>query len=130
MELPYGEIDGDILKLRFSTADFSIASVLSAIRLHLDMIEEMGVAFLGAETEVTTSPQVFTPIPIVATFQYLGKGKAKDVLERVYRTVWAGVVNTFPDEPTWACAKKDYGSFITAQADLLRARVEALKAEE
>lgn len=130
MEIPYGEIDGNILKVRFSSADFSIASVLTAIRLHLDMIEEMNVAFLGAETEVSPSPQIFTPIPIVATFQFLGKGKTKDILERVYRTIWGGVVNTFPDEPTWASAKRDYGAFITAQADLLRARIESLKAEE
>ncbi|HIE05585.1 MAG TPA: hypothetical protein EYP58_02165 [bacterium (Candidatus Stahlbacteria)] len=130
MEIPYGEINGNILKVRFSSADFSIASVLAAIRMHLDMIEELGVAFLGAETEVAASPQVFTPIPIVATFQFLGKGKVKETLEKVYRTVWAGVVNTFPDEPAWACAKRDYGAFITAQADLLRARIESLKAEE
>ncbi|HID32323.1 MAG TPA: hypothetical protein EYP24_02975 [bacterium (Candidatus Stahlbacteria)] len=130
MELPYGEIDGNILRIRFSSADFSIASVLSAIKIHLDMIEEMGVAFLGAETEVSGSAQIFTPVPIVATFQYLGKTRGKDVLERVYRTVWSGVVNAFPDEPTWASAKRDYGAFINAQADLLRARIEALKAEE
>lgn len=130
MEIPYGEIDSNTLKIRFSSADFSIASVLTAIRLHLDMIEEMNVVFLGAETEVAPSPQIFTPIPIVATFQYLGKGKVKEILEKVYRTVWAGVVNTFPDEPTWACAKRDYSAFISAQADLLRARIESLKAEE
>jgi hypothetical protein len=47
------------------------------------------------------------------------------VLDRAYQVVWQGVVNTFPDEPEWAAAKKDYAQFISAQADLLRARVES-----
>jgi hypothetical protein len=128
MNLPYGEIKDKILQIKFSTADFSIASVLSAIKVHLDVIEEMGVIFLGAQTEIITGPSpVFQPVPVIAQFEYTGKGTSKDVLEKVYRVVWQGIVNSFPDETRWSEAKEAYASFIAAQADLLRARIEAAK---
>ncbi len=126
MNLPYGEIKSGVLKMKFSTADFSIASVLAAIRVHLDVLQEMGVAFLGAETEVVAGPApVFQPVPVIAQFEYTGKGKAEEVLEKVYRIVWQGIVSSFPDETCWSQAKEAYSSFIAAQADLLRARIEA-----
>ncbi len=128
MNLPYGEIKGNTLIMRFSTADFSIASVLSAIKIHLDVIENMGISFLGAETEVVAGPNpVFQPVPVIAQFEYLGKDKAQPVLERVYQIVWQGIVDSFPDESTWSEAKEAYSAFITAQADLLRARIEAAR---
>jgi hypothetical protein len=128
MELPYGEIKKSILVMKFSTADFSIASVLNAIKIHIDVIEEMGVTFLGAQTEVVAGPTpVFQPIPVIAQFEYAGKGAAKEILEKVYKIIWQGVVNSFPDETCWSQAKEAYSSFIAAQADLLRARIEASK---
>lgn len=128
MNLPYGEIKDKILQIKFSTADFSIASVLSAVKVHLDMIEEMGVMFLGAQTELVTGPNpVFQPVPVIAQFEYTGKGASKDILEKVYKVVWQGIVNSFPDETRWSEAKEAYASFIAAQADLLRARIEASK---
>ena len=128
MELPYGEIKKSILVMKFSTADFSIASVLNAIKIHIDVIEEMGVTFLGAQTEVVAGPTpVFQPIPVVAQFEYAGKGAAKETLEKVYKIIWQGVVSSFPDETSWSQAKEAYSSFIAAQADLLRARIEASK---
>ena len=128
MNLPYGEIKGNVLKMTFSTADFSIALVLSAIKVHIDVIQELGVAFLGAQTDVVAGPTpVFQPVPVIAQFEYAGKGGAKDVLEKIYKIVWQGIVNSFPDETRWSEAKEAYASFIAAQADLLRARVEAAK---
>ncbi|KPK73532.1 hypothetical protein AMJ87_01380 [candidate division WOR_3 bacterium SM23_60] len=128
MNLPYGEIKGNVLKMSFSTADFSIASVVSAIKVHIDVVEELGVAFLGAQTDVVAGPTpVFQPVPVIAQFEYTGKGGAKEVLERVYKIVWQGIVNSFPDETRWSEAKEAYASFIAAQADLLRARIEAAK---
>jgi hypothetical protein len=128
MNLPYGEIKGNVLKMTFSTADFSIASILSAIKVHIDVIQELGVAFLGAQTEVVAGPTpVFQPVPVVVQFEYAGKGGAKDILERVYTIVWQGIVNSFADEIRWSEAKEAYASFIAAQADLLRARIEAAK---
>lgn len=128
MILPYGEIKDGLLTMKFSTADFSIASVISAIKIHGDVIENMGVAFLGAQTEVVAGPTpVFQPVPVVAQFEYTGKGGAKEILEKVYSIVWQGMVTSFPDEATWADAKESYAAFIAAQADLLRARVEASK---
>jgi len=128
MTLPYGDIKDNILVMRFSTADFSIASVLNAIKIHVDVIENMGVVFLGAQTEVVAGPApVFQPVPVVAQFEYAGKGSAKDTLERVYKIVWQGIVASFPDEGTWSDAKEAYAAFIASQADLLRARVEASK---
>jgi hypothetical protein len=128
MNLPYGEIKNNILTMKFSTADFSIASVLTAIKMHLDVIEELGVVFLGAQTEVVAGPTpVFQPVPVVTQFECEKKGSTKEALENVYKIVWRGVVNSFPDETCWSQAKEAYASFIAAQADLLRARSEAAK---
>ncbi|MCK4672559.1 hypothetical protein KAT67_01120 [candidate division WOR-3 bacterium] len=126
MNLPYGEIKNNVLKMKFSTADFSIASVLNAIKVHIDVIEEMGVLFLGAQTELVAGPTpVFQPVPVIAQFEYTSKGAAKETLEKVYKVVWQGIINSFPDEKSWSNAKEAYSSFIAAQADLLRARIEA-----
>ncbi len=128
MNLPFGEIKNNLLMMKFSTADYSIASVLAAVKIHLDVIEEMGVIFLGAQTEVIAGPTpVFQPVPVIAQFEYIGKGNAKEILEKVYRLVWQGIVNSFPDETCWSQAKQAYSDFISAQADLLRARIEATK---
>ena len=128
MTLPYGEIKNSILVVKLSTADFSIASVLNAIKIHLDVIESLGVAFLGAQTEVIAGPTpIFQPVPVVAHFEYAGKGSGKEVLEQVYKILWQGIVASFPDEETWSGAKEAYAAFIAAQADLLRARIEASK---
>lgn len=128
MSLPYGEIKDNMLIMRFSTADYSVAAVLSAIKVHIDVIEELGVTFLGAQTDVTTGPTpVFQPVPVIAQFEYGGKGSGKDVLTKVYKVVWQGIVDSFPDETCWSEAKEAYSSFIAAQADLLRARIEANK---
>lgn len=126
MNLPYGEIKNNVLKMKFSTADFSIASVLNAIKVHIDVIEEMDVLFLGAQTELVVGPTpVFQPVPVIAQFEYTSKGAAKETLEKVYKVVWQGIINSFPDEKSWSNAKEAYSSFIAAQADLLRARIEA-----
>jgi hypothetical protein len=131
MYMPFGEIEENVLKIDFSSADFSVASVLGAIRTHLDMLQEMSVIFLGVSTDVPAGPSpVFRPVPISAVFEYTGDGNAQSVLERAYQVVWQGVVNTFPDEVEWAGAKRDYAQFITAQADLLRARIEAEPGEK
>lgn len=128
MNLPFGEIKNNLLTMKFSTADYSIASVLSAIKIHLDVIEEMGVVFSGAQTEVVAGPApVFQPVPVIAQFEYIGKGNAKEALEKVYKLVWQGIVNSFPDETCWSQAKQAYSDFISAQAELLRARIEATK---
>jgi hypothetical protein len=113
--------------MKFSTADFSIASVLNAIKIHLDVIEAMDVTFLGAQTDMVAGPSpVFQPVPVVAQFEYGGKG-SKESLEKVYKIVWQGIVDSFPDETCWSQAKQAYGGFISSQAELLRARVEASK---
>ncbi len=128
MNMPFGEIKDKVLTVKFSTADFSIALVLNAIKVHLDVIEEMGVVFSGAQTEVIAGPTpVFQPVPVVAHFEFIGKGGEREALEKVYKTVWQGVVGSFPDETCWAEAKEAYSAFISAQADLLRARIEANK---
>ncbi len=128
MKLPFGEIKENVLMMKFSTADYSIASVLNAIKMHIDVIKEMGVVFLGASTEVVVGPTpVFTPVPVVAHFEYSGKGDSKEFLEKVYRIVWEGIVNSFVDEACWAQSKAAYAQFIHSQADLLRARIEATK---
>jgi len=128
MNLPYGEIKDKVLNMKFSTADFSIASVLTAIKVHIDVIEELGVTFTGAQTDVVAGPTpVFQPVPVIAQFEYTGKGSARDTLEKVYKIVWQGIVDSFPDETCWSQAKEAYSSFIAAQADLLRARIEATK---
>jgi hypothetical protein len=83
MNLPYGEIRENLLTMKFSTADFSIASVLNAIKLHIDVIEEMNVVFLGAQTEVVAGPTpVFQPVPVIARFEYAVKGSAKEIISR------------------------------------------------
>ncbi len=128
MTLPYGETKNNILIMKFSTADFSIASVLNAIKVHLDVIQSMDTVFLGAQTEMTAGPSpVFQPVPVIAQFEFQGKGSATATLEKIYALVWQGIVNSFPDETCWSQAKQAYGGFIAAQADLLRARVEASK---
>ena len=125
MAFPFGEIEGKRLVMNFSTADFSIASVLSAIREHLDMLGEMGVIFLGAATEVPPAPTpVFKPVSIKAIFEYTGAGGAEKYLERTYEIVWQGIVNTFPSEAVWAESKRAYAEFIRGQAELLRARIQ------
>lgn len=123
MNLPFGSIDGNDLHVRFSTADFSVATVLAGVREHLDMFEEMSVNFMGIATDVPDGPQpVFKPIDIVAHFRYSGGGDADGVLRRVYRAVWRGVVNNFPDELDWSEAKRNYAEFVEAQAEMLQAQ--------
>ena len=128
MNTPYAQIEGRTLQMSFSSADFSVASVVAAIRLHLDMLEEMGVVFLGCNTEVPLGPSpVFRPVDVKAIFEHCGSGDAKPALERAYQIIWRGIVDTFPSEREWAEAKGDFAKFISAQADLLRARVESLQ---
>ena len=125
MQVPFGLIEGDLLEVQFSTADYSIATVLAAVREHLDKLEEMDVQFLGAETDVPEgNAPVFKPVSIKAVFQYFGSLDPKTTLERAYRVVWHGIVSTFPNEKDWAVSKQAFGHFIVAQADLLRARKE------
>lgn len=126
MQLPFGEIRTNQLIMKFSTADYSIASVLNAIKERLDLLSQLNVVFLGAATEIITGPTpIFTPVPIVAYFLYKGKDDSKTILERVYEVIWEGIAYTFPDESSWANSKSNYADFIDAQAQLLRARIEA-----
>ncbi|MGD8240100.1 MAG: hypothetical protein PVH68_16210 [Armatimonadota bacterium] len=128
MDTPYGDIEANILTMSFSSADFSVASVMAAVREHLDVLTQMDVVFLGTATEVPTGPTpVFRPVNVQAVFEYTGRGDAREVLERAYRMVWQGIVGTFPSETDWAAAKKDFAQFISSQADLLRARVEGVQ---
>ncbi|HOK54777.1 MAG TPA: hypothetical protein PLU88_08150 [Armatimonadota bacterium] len=128
MQMPYGSIDGNILTMQFSSADFSVASVITAIRAHLDVMEELGVKFLGIATEITSGPTpVFRPTNIEAKFEYSGDGKCLSCLERTYQIIWKGVIDTFPSEAEWAKSKSDFAQYIAAQAELLRARTEATK---
>ena len=128
MQMPYGDIDGNTVVVRFSTADFSMATVVAAIREHLDVLEELNVSFIGAATEIVEGPTpVFRPTNIEVRFEYTGTGIAKPALERTYLLIWKGVISTFPDEQEWAQAKSEFGNFIMAQADLLRARTENSK---
>ena len=130
MQLPFGAIDGNVLEVNFSTADYSIPAVLSAVREHLDRLEEMNVIFLGAQTVVPSGPTpVFKPVSIAAIFEYIGKGDARPVLERAYTVIWHGIVTVFPNETDWSKAKECFGSFIVSQADLIRARTEAAAEE-
>ena len=129
MEMPYGDVKDLVLEVRFSSADYSVASVLAAIREHLDKLNEMQVEFLGTATEIGMgSAAVFRPVDIVAKFEYVGDGDAVKMLDRAYITVWQGIVNTFPKEDVWATSKEAFGAFIRAQADLLRARAEVDRA--
>ena len=126
MELPFGKIEGNDLEVRFSTADFSVATVIAGIHEHLDMFGEMGVEFLGVATDVPTGPQpVFRSADIKAHFRFAGSGNAEETLSRVYKALWKGVVANFPDELEWAEAKSNIADFIAAQAELLRARSES-----
>ncbi len=126
MQLPFGNVDGNVLEVNFSTADYSIAAVLSAIREHLDRLEEMNVIFLGAQTIVPSGPSpVFKPVSISAIFEYHGKGDPRPTLEKAYTVIWHGLVTTFPNEADWSKAKESFGHFIVSQADLIRARSEA-----
>lgn len=126
MKLPFGSVEGENLVMEFSTADYSIAAVLGAIREHLDKLDEMEVDFLGAQTDVPSGASpVFKPVAIKAIFRYRGKLDPRTVLERAYRVVWGGIVSTFPHEKEWADAKQAFGHFIVSQADLLRARTES-----
>ena len=73
MDMPYGEVKDRVLEMRFSSADYSVASVLAACREHLDKLNEMGVEFLGTATEVGMgSGAVFRPVDIVAKFELTG----------------------------------------------------------
>ena len=128
MNMPFGEIKDKALEIRFSSADYSIATVLTAVREHIDVLQEMGVKFLGAATDVYAGPTpVFRPTDIKACFEYAGSGDGRGCLERAYEVIWQGIVRTFPDENEWAEAKASFGQFILAQADLLRARTEGSK---
>lgn len=125
MSLPFGRIEDNLLEAAFSTADFSVATVIAGIREHLDMFEEMGVCFLGVATQVPATVSAnMQPVNIVAKFKYTGEGDAAGVLNRVYRVLWKGVINNFPDEIEWSEAKGNYSEYILAQADMLRAQKE------
>lgn len=125
MDLPFGSIEGKRLEVRFSTADFSVATVIAGIAEHLDMFEEMDVDFLGVATDVPAGPTpVFRPTDIKANFEFTGPGDAAKALGRIYRALWKGVVMNFPSELEWSEAKSNFSDFITAQAELLRARAE------
>ena len=131
MEMPYGDVKGVVLEMRFSSADYSVASVLAACREHLDKLNEMQVQFLGTSTQVGTgSAGVFRPVDILAQFEYTGSSDVRATLERAYLTVWQGIVATFPAEDAWAQSKEAFGAYILAQADLLRARAEADRAAQ
>jgi len=128
MDLPYGKIEDKTLEMRFSSADFTVASVLAALREHLDMLREMGAIFLGVATDVPAGPQpVFRPVDVKAIFEFTGSGDAAKALRRAYEVVWQGIVATFPAEPEWATAKEGYAHYISSQAELLRARVESTR---
>ncbi|MCD6453910.1 MAG: hypothetical protein J7L62_01250 [Candidatus Aminicenantes bacterium] len=129
MKLPFGEIENGILKMKFSSADYSVATVIAGIREHLDVLEEMGVEFLGIETEIVTGPRItFTPVPVVAFFRCISDN-CEEKLLKAYKMVWKGIVLNFPDEIEWAEAKSYFANFVSSQADLLLARVEAEKEE-
>lgn len=128
MYLPFGEIKENRLTVSFSSADYSVASVIMAVKERCDMFEEMKVAFLGVCTDIVSGPSpVFKPVSIQAFFEYTGNANSQEVLERAYVQLWEAVALTFPDEATWASAKSDYSDYIAAQADLIRARTESNK---
>ena len=131
MQMPHGDVDGNMLTMRFSSADFSVASVIMAIREHLDVMEELRVKFLGVATQITSGPTpVFRPTDIEAKFEYCGDGNPGTLLERTYQVIWKGVIDTFPTEAEWAQAKSDFAQFIVSQAELLRARTEGSRERE
>ena len=128
MNLPYGDINENRLTMSFSSADYSVATVLNSVRERYDMFGEMQVAFLGVCTEIPHGPSpVFRPVSIQAIFEYSGGADPRKVLERVYVQMWEAVALTFPAEGLWASAKADFGKFISAQAELLTARTESSK---
>jgi hypothetical protein len=130
MHLPFGDIKDNRLIISFNSADYSVATVLNAIRERQDMFSEMQVAFLGVSTDIPAGPSpVFRPVAVQAFFEYVGSGDGRTLLERVYCQTWEAMALTFPGEAAWAAAKADFGQFITAQADLLRARTESTKSE-
>ncbi len=130
MNLPFGEIKENRLTVNFSSADYSVAAVLTAVKERCDMFGEMKVSFLGACTDVPAGPSpVFRPVNINAIFEYKGSDEPRPILEKVYCHLWEAVALTFPNEATWATAKGDFAQFISAQADLIRARVESNKAD-
>lgn len=123
MFMPFGEIKGNVLTMSFSSADFSVASVISSLREHLDMLNEMKVEFCGVATDVMGGDaRVFRPVMINASFEFTGTGDATPILERTYSIIWKGIVDTFPDEGEWAESKESFAAYILSQADLLRAR--------
>lgn len=125
MSLPFGTITGNKLEMRFSTADFSVATVIAGIREHIDMFDQMQVSFLGIATDVPAGNQpVFKPINILAHFEFTGQGEAAGVLGEVYRSLWKGIVYNFPDEMDWAEAKANFSNYIEAQASMLMANKE------
>lgn len=131
MFMPFGEIKGKVLTMSFSSADFSVASVISSLREHLDMLNEMKIEFCGVATDVMGGDaRVFRPVMINASFEYTGGGEATALLERTYSVIWKGIVQTFPDEGEWAQSKENYASYILSQADLLRARQGQRREEE
>lgn len=130
MFMPFGDIKNNVLIVSFSSADYSIATVLNAVKERADMFNELNVKFLGASTDIpATSSPVFRPVAIQAYFEYQGKDDPKPVLEKVYVHLWEAVALTFPNESDWATAKGEFSKFITSQADLLRARIESTKLE-
>lgn len=126
MKLPFGEIIENRLVINFNSADYSVATVMNAVKERIDLFGEMQVAFMGVCTEIPTGPTpVFRSVPINAHFTYNGPGDVRAVLERIYVIVWESIATSFPDEGTWAKSKSDFGDFISAQADLLRARIDS-----
>ena len=125
MQLPFGSIENNLMEMRFSTADFSVATVIAGIREHIDMFEEMAVSFLGISTEVPSEVQpAFKPVNIVAKFQFTGSADAESALTRVYKALWKGIIMNFPDEVEWSEAKSNYADFVAAQAEMVRAQKE------
>jgi hypothetical protein len=89
MHLPFGSIDGNMLVVRFSTADFSVATVIGGLREHMDMFEAMDVSFLGIATDVPKGmPSMNKPIDIQAHFEFSGEGEGKETLFKVYKSLW------------------------------------------
>jgi hypothetical protein len=128
MDLPFGELKGNRLIMSFSSADYSVAGIIGAIKERCDMLGVMEVNFMGACTDIPAGPSpVFRPVNINAYFDYVGNGDAEDILGKVYVLIWEAVALTFPTEAVWAIAKGDFSRFIIAQADLLRARSESNK---
>jgi len=130
MDLPFGTIKDSRLTVSFSTADYSVANVIAAVRERGDMFEALEVVFMGASTEIPSGPSpVFRPVSIIACFDYIGKGDARSILEKIYVHLWNAVAITFPTEAEWAVSKGEFARFITSQADLIRARIESNKTE-